>query len=71
MDELPIRENAIYLKGAVVADVWNANDMKEILTEKYFASQEIKDPNAHQELKELLKNLKDDDNPVVVIAKLK
>ena len=60
-----------YAGNDVVVDVWNANDMKEILTEEYFASQEIKDPKAHQELKELLKNLKDDDNPVVVIAKLK
>ena len=60
-----------YVGNGLVADVWSAMDMKDILTEKYFASQEIKDPKAHQELKELLKNLKDDDNPVVVIAKLK
>ena len=60
-----------YAGNGLVADVWSAMDMKDILTEKYFASQEIKDTKAHQELKELLKNLKDDDNPVVVIAKLK
>lgn len=45
--------------------------MKEMLTEEYFSTQTIKDKEAHQKLRELLKNLKEDDNPVVVIAKLK
>ena len=45
--------------------------MKEDLTEEYFANREIKNPQAHQKLRELLKTLKDDDNPVVVVAKLK
>ena len=45
--------------------------MKEILTEKYFASIEIKDPQAHQKLRDLLKTLDWEDNPVVVVAKLK
>jgi len=52
-------------------DVWNVEDMKGMLTEEYFAKQTIKDPQAHQKLKEVLKNLRDDDNPVVVVAKLK
>ena len=51
--------------------VWMAEDMKSILTEAYFASREIKNPQAHQKLKELLKNLDWEDNPIIVIAKLK
>ena len=42
-----------------------------MLTDEYFASLKIKDQQAHQKLKELLKNLQEDDNPVIVIAKLK
>ena len=45
--------------------------MKEYLTEEYFANREIKNPQAHQKLRELLKILEDDDNPVIVVAKLK
>ena len=55
----------------MVVDVWNAENMKEMLTDEYFASQNIKDQQAHQKLKEILKNLRVDDNPVVVVAKLK
>ena len=60
-----------YAGNDVVVDIWQVEDMKELLTEDYFASLPIKDPQAHLKLRELLKNLKDDDNPVVVIAKLK
>ena len=51
--------------------IWQAYEMKEILTEEYFAAHEIKNPQAHQKLKELLKKLEWDDNPVVVIGKIK
>lgn len=60
-----------YAGNGVVIDVWNPEDMKDMLTEDYFAAQTIKDPQAHQRLKEVLKYLKYDDNPVVVVAKLK
>ena len=60
-----------YVGNDVVVDIWQADYMKEMLTEEYFASQRIKDQHAHKKLKELLKHLKYDDNPVVVIAKLK
>jgi len=60
-----------YAGDNVVIDVWKAWEMKEMLTEEYFAKQPIKDQAAHQQLREILKNLKDDDNPVIVIAKLK
>jgi hypothetical protein len=60
-----------YAGNNEVIDIWSPADMKEMLTDKYFASLKIKDPQAHQKLKELLKTLKDDDNPVVVVAKLK
>ena len=60
-----------YAGNNIVVDVWEAEEMKEILSEEYFAKQNIKDRQAHQKLKELLKNLKEDDNPVVVVAKLK
>jgi len=60
-----------YTSDNELVDVCQAYEMKEILTEKYFAGHTIKNPQAHQNLKELLKNLKDDDNPVIVIANLK
>jgi len=60
-----------YAGNGVVVDVWNAENMKEMLTDEYFASQTIKNQESYQNLKSLLKNLKDDDNPVVVVAKLK
>ena len=60
-----------YAGDGLVIDVWQADDMLEMLTDEYFASLKIKDQQAHQKLKELLKNLQDDDNPVIVIAKLK
>ena len=60
-----------YAGDGIVVDVWNAEDMKEILTDEYFASQKIKDSQAYQKLKEILQNLKEDDNPVVVMARLK
>ena len=60
-----------YAGDGVVVCAWEADNMKEMLTDEYFASQNIKDQQAHQKLKEILKNLKADDNPVVVIAKLK
>ena len=60
-----------YAGNDEVVDIWWAEDMKEMLTDEYFASLKIKDQVAHQKLKELLKNLQEDDNPVIVIAKLK
>ena len=60
-----------YAGNGVVVDIWQAEDIKEILTEEYFASIEIKDQEAHQKLRELLENLDWEDNPVVVLAKLK
>jgi len=60
-----------YAGNNLLVGIWWADDMKETLTDKYFANQTIKDPQAYQKLKELLKTLKDDDNPVVVVAKLK
>jgi len=57
--------------GNELIDVWQSYDMKEILTEEYFAAHEIKNPQAHRRLRELLKNLKEDDNPVIVVGKLK
>lgn len=60
-----------YAGNNIVVDVWNAEEMKEILTEEYFSLQTIKDQQSYQKLREVLKNLKDDDNPVVVIAHLK
>ena len=60
-----------YIGNGEVIDIWNVEDMQNMLTEEYFTKQTIKDRPAHQNLKELLKGLKFDDNPVVVIAKLK
>ena len=54
-----------------LVSILSAEDLKGILTEEYFAAHEIKDIQAHQRLRDLLKNLKEDDNPVVVIATLK
>ena len=60
-----------YAGNDEIVDIWRAEDMKEMLTDEYFASLKIKDQEAHQKLKDLLKNLQEDDNPVIVIAKLK
>jgi hypothetical protein len=60
-----------YTPDNELIDIWQAYEMKEMLTEQYFAGHEIKNPQAHQKLRELLKNLDEYDNPVVVIAKSK
>jgi len=60
-----------YAGDGMIVSVWNADEMKEKLTDEYFASQTIKDQAGHQKLKEILKKLKEDDNQVVVIATLK
>ena len=60
-----------YTSDNELVDIWQSYEMKEILTENYFAAHEIKNPQAHQKLKELLNNLDWEDNPVIVIAKLK
>ena len=60
-----------YTSDNELASVLQAYEMKETLTEKYFSNRTIKNPQSHQNLKELLKNLDEYDNPVVVIGKLK
>ena len=60
-----------YAGNGVVADIWQAEDMIEILTQKYFAGIKIKDQESHQKLRDLLRKLDEEDNPVVVVAKLK
>ena len=60
-----------YTSESELVDFWQSYEMKEYLTEEYFAAHEIKDPQAHQKLKELLENLDWDDNPVIVIGQLK
>jgi len=60
-----------YTSDNELVDAWRAEDMKDYLTEAYFAAHEIKNPEAHQKLKELLENVTEFDNPVIVIAKLK
>lgn len=54
-----------------LVQVLSAFEMKDVLTEEYFAAHPAKDPAAHKRLRTLLENLKEDDNPVIVIAKLK
>ena len=60
-----------YAGNGEVVGVWNPEDMLEVLTEEYFATQTIKDPEAHQRLRAILRNLEFDDNPVIVVARLK
>ncbi|MDL2265542.1 6-bladed beta-propeller, partial [Parabacteroides sp. OttesenSCG-928-G21] len=60
-----------YTSDNELVDIWRVEDMKEFLTEDYFAAHEIKDPEAHQKLKELAQKLDFEDNPVIVIGKLK
>ena len=60
-----------YTSDNELVDVWQSYDMKEFLTEEYFAAHEIRNPQAHLKLKELLTNLDWEDNPVIVIATLK
>jgi len=60
-----------YTSDNELVGIWQPFEMKELLTEEYFTAHVIKKQQEHQKLKELLKNLQEDDNPVVVIAKLK
>ncbi|MDR2232026.1 MAG: 6-bladed beta-propeller [Tannerella sp.] len=60
-----------YTSDNELVDIWQAYDMKGFLTDEYFNAHQIKDPAAHQRLKAIVKELKDDDNPVIVIGKLK
>lgn len=60
-----------YSSDNELIDIWRAVDMKEYLTDAYFATHEIKDPKAHQKLKELLQKLDEEDNPVIVVGKYK
>jgi hypothetical protein len=60
-----------YTSDNELVDIWQTYDMKGFLTDEYFNAHQIKDPTAHQRLKAIVKKLKDDDNPVIVIAKLK
>jgi hypothetical protein len=54
-----------------LVQVLEAYKMKDLLTDKYFAAHPAKDPAAHERLRELLRNLNENSNPVIVIAKLK
>ena len=60
-----------YAGNNVVVDIWNVMDVLEILTDEYFSTQTIKDQQAYKKLRDLIRNLKEDDNPIVVLAKLK
>ncbi len=54
-----------------LVQVLETYEMKELLTEEYFAAHPAKDPEAHARLRALVENLKETDNPVIVVAKLK
>ena len=60
-----------YTSESELIDFWQAYEMKEILTKEYFSAHEIKNPQAHQKLNEMLIKLDEEDNPVIVIGKLK
>lgn len=60
-----------YAGDGLVVDFWTTEEMKEILTDEYFASQKVSDPQGHEKLKELLRVLNEEDNPVIVVAQLK
>ncbi|MDL2278839.1 6-bladed beta-propeller [Parabacteroides sp. OttesenSCG-928-G07] len=60
-----------YTSDNELVDIWLVEDMKKLLTEEYFASHEIKAPAAYQKLKKLMQKLDEEDNPVIVIAKLR
>jgi len=47
------------------------DEMKEMLKNEYFVRKNIRDEAANLRLKELISRLKEEDNPVVVIARLK
>ncbi|MDR2968005.1 MAG: 6-bladed beta-propeller [Tannerellaceae bacterium] len=68
---LPFWPRSYNATGREMVGVLEAYEMKELLTEEHFAAYPAKDRAAHSRLRELLKDLKDDDNPVIVIAKLK
>ncbi len=68
---LPFRPRYYNESGNELVQVLEAYEMKELLTEEYFAAHPARDPASHARLRELVKSLDENDNPVVVIAKLK
>ncbi len=60
-----------YGSGDEMVQVLSAYDMKDVLTDEYFATHPARDPAAHARLRTLLDGLSEEDNPVIVIAKLK
>ncbi len=54
-----------------LVQVLSAYDMKEALTENYFAAHPARDPAAHARLRTLVDSLSYEDNPVIVVANLK
>lgn len=67
---MPFWPSYINRKQEMVTSLY-PDAMKEMLTNEYFGRKNIRDNNAHLRLKELLSRMNEDDNPVVVIAKLK
>ena len=54
-----------------LVDISNPSFLIEMLTEEYFLAHEIKDMKAHIQLKNLLKNINGDDNPVLIVITFK
>jgi len=67
---LPFWPIHINLKQEMVAFLYPFT-MKEMLTDDYFGRKTIRDKAANLRLRELIKRLDDEDNPILVIATLK
>jgi len=65
---MPFQPVTINRKQELVSFLY-PDEMIEMLTNEYFSSKKIRDATANLRLKELIKNLKEEDNPVVVIAR--
>jgi len=70
---LPIwpHKNAHIQNDQQFVTIYQPYEFIQNLTEEYFAVHEIKNMRAHQRLKDMILNLNEEDNPVIVIAKLK
>lgn len=68
---VPFFPNAYNAPANELVQVWGAIDVKGVLTEEHFAAHPARDPAAHARLRTLVENLKEDDNPVIMVAKLK
>ena len=64
-------ENVSIQNNQQLVGIYSPIRLNEMLTEEYFSAHNIKNIQTHKRLKNLLKNINEDDNPVLMIATFK